>query len=386
MPSFALTVETVFGDGCIAELGQRAKARGLKHALVVTDPGIKAAGILDSILASLDEQGVAHSVYDNVNPNPSIPEVDGGVQALKDAGADFVVAVGGGSAIDAAKGIAVTSAMGGESSKTYLFGVPGGNPFPNQMKPLFAVPTTCGTGSEISPAAVITDPDTHYKHLLLNCTPNVAILDPNLVAKMPPAITAATGMDALTHAIEAYVNPGNTPFTRMFATRAIQQINAHLRQAVNGPDRPGALRNMLYAADIAGQSMAQGLGQVHGLSHVVSGRLGTPHGVANAILLSQVLEFHSDFLADQLLEIAPLMRINAYGMAAKDAAKAVVAEVRALRDEIKIPSKLSDASVGMKDADVAQFVDDAQKSQGIFIAAPRTVSADDLAAIYKSAL
>ena len=128
----------------------------------------------------------------------------------------------------------------------------------------------------------------------------VAILDPNLVSKMPAPITAATGMDALTHAIEAYVNPGNTPFTRMFATRAIQQI-ANLRTAVNGPDRPAALKNMLYAADIAGQSMAQGFGQVHGLSHVVSGRLGTPHGVANAILLSQVLEHHQDFLSELLL-------------------------------------------------------------------------------------
>jgi alcohol dehydrogenase len=385
MPSFALTVETVFGEGSIAELGQRAKAAGYKHALVVTDPGIKAAGILDTILASLDEQGVAHSVYDNVNPNPSIPEVDGGVDALKANSADFVIGVGGGSAIDAAKGIAVTAAMGGETSKTYLFGA-GTTPFPNQMKPLFAIPTTCGTGSEISPAAVITDPDTHYKHLLLNCTPNVAILDPNLVAKMPAPITAATGMDALTHAIEAYVNPGNTPFTRMFSTRAIHQISANLRQAVNGPDRPAALKNMLYAADIAGQSMSNGLGQVHGLSHVVSGRLGTPHGVANAILLSQVLEFHNEFLADQLLEIAPLMGINSHGMPAKQAAKEVVAQVRSIRDDIKIPSKLSDPSVGMKEGDVAQFVEDAQKSQGIFIAAPRQVAAEDLAAIYKSAL
>ena len=385
MPSFALSVETVFGDGCIAELGQRAKAKGYKHALVVTDPGIKAAGILDSILASLDEQGVAHTTYDNVTPNPTVPEVDGGVQAMKDSGADFVVGVGGGSAIDAAKGVAVTAAMGGETAKMYLFGA-GTVPFPNQRTPLFAIPTTCGTGSEISPAAVITDPETHYKHLLLNCTPDIAILDPNLVAKMPAPITAATGMDALTHAIEAYVNPGNTPFTRMFATRAIQQISMNLRQAVNGPDRPGALRHMLYAADIAGQSMSQGLGQVHGLSHVVSGRLGTAHGVANAILLSQVLEYHNEFLAPQLLEIAPLMGINAVGMEARQAAKEVVVHVRALRDEIKIPSKLSDPSVGMKESDVAQFVDDAQKSQGIFIAAPRAATADDLTAIYKSAL
>jgi alcohol dehydrogenase len=382
MPSFALKVETVFGEGSIAELGQRAKAAGFKHALVVTDPGIKAAGILDSVLASLDEAEIAHSVYDNVTPNPTVPEVDGGVSAFNDASADFVVAVGGGSAIDAAKGVAVTAQMGG-GSKDYLFGV-GKMPFPGAMKPLFAIPTTCGTGSEISPAAVITDPDTHYKHLMLNCTPMVAILDPNLVSKMPPPITAATGMDALTHAIEAYVNPGNTPFTRMFATRAIQQISANLRNAVNGPDRPGALKHMLYAADIAGQSMANGLGQVHGLSHVVSGRIGTPHGVANAILLSQVLDFHADFLADQLLEIAPLMGINAHGMPAKQAAKEVVAQVRSLRDDIKIPSKLSD--VGMKDSDVAQFVDDAQKSQAIFIAAPRQVSAEDLASIYKSAL
>jgi alcohol dehydrogenase len=382
MPSFALRVETVFGDGSIAELGQRAKAAGYKHALVVTDPGIKAAGILDSVLSSLDEAEIAHSVYDNVTPNPTIPEVDGGVQAFQDAGADFVVAVGGGSAMDAAKGVSVTAQLGG-TSKTYLFGA-GTVPFPASRKPLFTIPTTCGTGSEISPAAVITDPDTHYKHLMLNCTPDVAILDPNLVAKMPPPITAATGMDALTHAMEAYVNPGNTPFTRMFATRAIQQISANLRQAVNGPDRTTALRNMLYAANIAGQSMSQGLGQVHGLSHVVSGRLGTAHGVANAILLSQVFEFHKDFLKDTMLEMAPLMGINAYGMPADKAANEVVATVRSLRNEIKIPAKLSE--VGMKESDVPQFVDDAQKSQGIFIAAPKPATAEDLAAIYKSAL
>jgi alcohol dehydrogenase len=233
---------------------------------------------------------------------------------------------------------------------------------------------------------VITDPETHYKHLMLNCTPMVAILDPNLVSKMPPPITAATGMDALTHAIEAYTNPGNTPFTRMFATRAIQQISANLRTAVNGPDRPAALKNMLYAADIAGQSMSQGLGQVHGLSHVVSGRLGTAHGVANAILLSQVLEYHQDFLSEQLLEIAPLMGINAHGMPAKKAAAEVVASVRSLRDDIKIPSKLSDASIKMSEKDVPQFVEDAQKSQALFIASPKPATADDLTAIYKSAL
>lgn len=382
MPSFALRVETVFGEGSIAELGKRAKAAGLKHALVVTDPGIRAAGILDSVLSSLDEAEVAHTVYENVTPNPTIPEVDGGVAAMNDSGADFVVGVGGGSAIDAAKGVAVTAQMGG-GSKKYLFGV-GDTPFPGAMKTLFAIPTTCGTGSEISPAAVITDPDTHYKHLMLNCTPMVAILDPNLVSKMPPPITAATGMDALTHAIEAYVNPGNTPFTRMFATRAIHQIFGNLRTAVNGPDRPAALKNMLYAADIAGQSMAQGLGQVHGLSHVVSGRLGTPHGVANAILLSPVLDYHKDFLADTLLEIAPLMGINSHGMPAAKAANEVVEAVKTLRKDIGITSKLSE--VGMKESDVAQFVDDAQKSQGIFIAAPRPATPEMLTAIYKAAL
>lgn len=383
MPSFALRVETVFGEGSVAELGKRAKAAGYKHGFVVTDPGIRAAGILDTILASLDEAEVAHTVYDNVTPNPTIPEVDGGVAAIKDAGADFVVALGGGSAMDAAKGIAVTAAMGGTTSKDYLFGV-GSTPFPPKMLPLYAIPTTCGTGSEISGAAVITDPESHYKHLMLNCTPNIAILDPNLVANMPAPITAATGMDALTHAIEAYVNPGNTPFTRMFATRAIQQISKHLRQAVNGPDRPGALKNMLYAADIAGQSMSQGLGQVHGLSHVVSGRLGTPHGVANAILLSQVLDYHKEFLGNEMLEIAPLMGINAFGMPADQAGKEVVAAVRSLRSDINIPSKLSD--VGMKEADVAQFVDDAQQSQKVFIAAPRPATPEMLSDIYKSAL
>jgi alcohol dehydrogenase class IV len=383
MPVFALTVQTVFGEGCIVELGQRAKAAGYKHGFVVTDPGIRAAGILDSVLASLDEAEVPYTVYENVTPNPTIPEVDTGVQVIKEVGGDFVVAVGGGSAIDAAKGVAVTAAMAGATAKDYLFGA-GSNPFPNKMLPLFAIPTTCGTGSEISMAAVITDPTTHYKHLMLNCTPNVAILDPNLVSKMPAPITAATGMDALTHAIEAYVNPGNTPFTRMFATRAIQQISMHLRTAVNGPNRPEALKHMLYAADIAGQSMAAGLGQVHGLSHVVSGRLGTAHGVANAILLSQVLDYHREFLSQQLTEIAPLMGINAFGVPAAKVGQDVVAAVRSLRGDINVPAKLSD--VGMKESDVAQFVDDAQKSQGIFIAAPKPATADDLEAIYKSAL
>ena len=275
--------------------------------------------------------------------------------------------MGGGSAIDAAKGVAVAAHMGG-GSKEYLFGV-GRHAVPERDEDALRHPDDVRYWLRDSPAAVITDPDTHYKHLMLNCTPMVAILDPNLVAKMPAPITAATGMDALTHAIEAYVNPGNTPFTRMFATRAIQQISANLRSAVNGPDRPGALKNMLYAADIAGQSMAQGLGQVHGLSHVVSGRLGTPHGVANAICSHRCWSFTRTSSSDQLLEIAPLMGINAHGMAAKRAAREVVAAVRSLRDDIKIPSKLSD--VGMKESDVAQFVDDAQKSQGIFIAAPR---------------
>ncbi|MEX2247553.1 MAG: iron-containing alcohol dehydrogenase [Dehalococcoidia bacterium] len=382
MPSFALRVETIFGEGSVTEVGKRAKAAGYKHALVVTDGGIKAAGILDSVLASLDEAEVAHTVFEDVNPNPTIPEVEAGTAAFTDGGCDFVVAVGGGSVIDAGKGVAVTAQMGGKP-KEYLFGV-GGTPFPASMKPLFAIPTTCGTGSEISGAAVITDPETHYKHLMLNCTPHLAILDPNLIANMPAPITAATGMDALTHAIEAYVNPGNTPFTRMFATRAIQQISKHLRQAVNGPNRPDALKHMLYAADIAGQSMAIGLGQVHGLSHVVSGRLGTPHGVANAILLSQVLDYHRDFLKDDLAEIAPLMGINAFGVPADKVAKDVVAAVRSLRSDIKVTSKLTD--VGMKESDIPQFVEDAQKSQGIFIAAPRPGSAEDLTAIYKSAL
>lgn len=383
MPEFAIRTRTIYGAGCIKELGKHAREQGARHVLIVTDPGVRKAGIVDQVEASLREFAVPFTVFDDVTPNPTDGQVDRGVQVAREVGADLLCAVGGGSAIDAAKGIAVVLANGGEA-KQWLFKPGQGGLPPNPIGPFFAVPTTTGTGSEISGAAVITEEATHHKLLVLNCTPHMAFLDPELVAGMPPAITAATGMDALTHAIEAYVNPGRTPFTKMFATDAIRSIARNLPEAVNGPDRRRAIEEMQFASNIAGHSMAVGLGKVHGMSHCVSGRRDVPHGVANAILLTAVMGYHREQIADKLREIGHLMELNTFGMSVEDAAEHTVKAIAKLREDVGIPAKLSE--VGVQAGDIETLVQDALTSQLVFIHHPVPSTPDMLTAIYQSAL
>ncbi len=383
MPEFSIRTRTIYGAGCIKELGKSAKEQGAKSVLIVTDPGVRKAGIVDQVEASLREFGVAFTVFDEVSPNPTDTQVDDGVRVAREVKADLICAVGGGSAIDAAKGVAVVLANEGKASD-WLF-KPGVGGMPTKpIGPFYAVPTTTGTGSEISGAAVITESATHHKLLVLNCTPHMAFLDPELVAGMPAAITAATGMDALTHAVEAYVNPGRTPFTRMFATDAIRSIGQNLREAVNGPDRRKGIEQMQYASNIAGHSMAVGLGQVHGLSHCVSGRRDVPHGVANAILLTAVLSHHREAIGEKIREIGHLMDLNVHGMSTADAAEHTVKAIAQLRKDIGVPGKLGE--VGVQTGDIDILVDDAVKSQVIFIHAPVPSNPDMLKAIYQAAL
>ena len=381
MAVFFIPTQTVFGPGCLAEIGTYARREGFRHALVVTDPGIRAAGLLEGVEASLAEAELAYSVYDNVTPNPTVPEVHAGARVYRESGADLIVAVGGGSAMDAAKGIAVEVA---EDADIREYFVGAGNRLPERMAPLYCVPTTVGTGSEISRGAVITDVETHYKQVVVGVPARMAFLDPQMVAKLPAPITAATGMDALTHAVEAFINPGHTPYTQGFAVQGIRLIGKHLRRAVNGPDRAPALAEMQMAANIAGASMAMGLGHVHGTSHCISARLGTAHGVANAIMLTAVLDYHRDAIPQDLAEVGALLGLNTFGVPAPKAAADTIAAIGELRAAIGVPDNLR--AVGADAGILDQLSDDVMASQVRFLGSPRPASKEDIRAMYAAAL
>jgi len=381
--TFNVACETVYGSNSVAEVGSRFRAANLRHAFIVTDPGVRAAGLADKVEGTLKEAGLVCTVFDGVSPNPRVSEVTAGVERMRAAGADGVVAVGGGSAMDAAKGMATVMGNGGHL-RDYLLGL-GGTPPTKPLAPLYAIPTTCGTGSEVSAGAVISDTESKTKLVLFPCAARLAVLDPAMVQTLPPHMTAASGMDALTHSVEAYVCSRADVMTRTFGVQAIRLIARALPDAVKEGDKNGALTTMLYAASLAGHAMMGGLGQVHALAHAAGGCLDVPHGATNAILLPVVMEHHLEFLAPLLAEIAPLMGENVFGLSAMQAAERAVAAMVRLRDEIGLPARLRD--LGVKESDIEACADGAMgPAQFFFIVEPRPVMRDDVVGMYRRAL
>jgi alcohol dehydrogenase class IV len=274
MPSFKVPTETVYGWGCAAEVGPRAVQDGYMGALLVTDKGVRAAGLTEAVERSLRAAGVEYEVFDAISPNPRDTEAEACLAAVEASGAELLVAVGGGSVIDAAKAAGVLRTNGGRVRDWSL--LMGGPVPPNPTMPLYALPTTTGTGSETSGGAVITFDfgGEARKGGVSNCQPALAFLDPELVVNLPAPIVAASGLDALTHAVESYVSLHASLFTRSFSAQAIRTLASVLPPAVEaartaGADRRPSMEGMLYAANVAGRSMLGRLGQVHALSHVV---------------------------------------------------------------------------------------------------------------------
>lgn len=351
--TFMMPMTNVIGPGAANQIVDFAKQYQVKKALLVTDEGLFGAGVVKKFTNILDEGGVSYVIFKDVQPNPSIENVHNGLDVLKKNECDFVISLGGGSPQDCAKGIALVATNGGrieDYNGINLSKVP-------QMT-LFAVNTTAGTSSEITKNAVITNEQTKAKMVIIdqNITPTVGFNDPLFMLEKPKGLTAATGMDCLTHAVEAYVAAGANPVTDPLALAAIKLISENLRAAVQNGKDVVARENMVYANVLAGMSFnTAGLGYVHAMAHPLGGVYGLPHGVCNAILLPVIEEFNSVAVPEKFADIAKAMGENVDGLSVEEAAQAAIKAIRKLSQDVGIPSGLKE--LGVKEEDLEMLTD-----------------------------
>ena len=380
---FILNEVSYFGPGARKELPDVVNRLGLKKALVVTDKGLVKFGVAKMVTDVLDEAGIPYEVYSEVKPNPTVTNVKMGVDAFAASGADFIVAIGGGSSIDTAKGIGIVTNNPDFSDVVSLEGCA---PTKHKTIPIIALPTTAGTAAETTINYVIIDEDKHKKMVCVdpNDIPCCAIIDAELMYSLPKGTTAATGMDALTHAIEGYITKAAWELSDMFEIEAIRLINKYLRQAVYDPQNPVGRSGMALAQYVAGMAFSNvGLGVVHGMAHPMGSLFDIPHGVANALLLPTIMEYNKPVCIDKYVEIAKAMDAYKEGMTKAEAAQAACDAVRALAIEVGIPQHLSDLGITEKDIDTLadQAIQDVCTPGN-----PRLVSRQDIVELYRKVL
>jgi alcohol dehydrogenase class IV len=381
---FFVGTKIVFGKHASRQVGEELAGRGLKKTLVVTDKGIVGAGLLEGVLESLKRNGIAYEVFDEVPPNPPTATVVKGVELFRAHGCDSLVAVGGGSAMDACKAISMMTNNEGSATDYDI----GGKAFTKPGQPVITIPTTSGTGSEVTQWAVITDEKRHWKASVGSpfMSPVAALVDPALTLGLPPQITATTGVDALTHAIEAYTTKaalnGTSPATDALALEAIRLISANLRQAFAQGTNYEAREKTMLGSLIAGMAFPQvGLGNTHALAHPLGGYYDVPHGVANAILLPYVMKFNLNACPERFTNIAVAMGENIAGLSLMEAAEKAVAAVERLVKDTEIP-KLN--SYTIKDEDWQRMAEDAFKDSNCN-SNPRKTKVNDLLGLYQQA-
>ncbi len=379
--SFAVTTRVHSGAGAVAEIGPALAEQNHSCVLIVTDRGIVDAGLLAPVTRSLEDSGVAVTVFDKVLPDPEESIVEAVVEAYKAAGCDSLLAVGGGSSLDVAKAAGVVVSNGGAVADYEGF-----DAFANDLPPLYAVPTTVGTGSEVTFAAVITLPSQQFKMSILSTrlAPRAAFLDPALLTTLPPHVVAHTGMDALTHAVEGMTSPLSTPFTNAMNLHAIRLISENLRAAVADSGNMAAIGNMQAAACIAGIGFAHSrLGIVHAMAHPVGAYHHLPHGLSNALLLPHCLDFNRIGCEPQLADVAREFDATRPGQSEREAALAAIEAIRDLESDIGIPSSMGE--VGVTDEHFAAIVKDTFRSRNVDIN-PRKVTEADILQILNLAL
>ncbi|MFP5214146.1 MAG: iron-containing alcohol dehydrogenase [Acidobacteriota bacterium] len=379
---FYIPTVTLMGIGAHKQLGEQVKSLGGTKPLIVTDKGITKAGITQQIADLIKKDtGIDVVVYDDTIPNPTDENVHAGLKVYKDNGCDMIISLGGGSSHDCGKGIGVVASNGG-SIRDYE----GINKSTKPMPPFISINTTAGTASEMTRFCIITDTSRKVKMAIVDwrVTPNLAINDPLLMMGMPPALTAATGMDALTHAVEAYVSIIATPVTDACALQAIKLISQNLRAAVaNGQDME-ARNNMAYAEYLAGMAFNNAsLGHVHAMAHQLGGFYDLPHGVCNAILLPHVERFNMIAKMDRFVDIAVAMGEVVDGMSKRAAAEKALEAIQTLSKDVGIPSGLTE--LGVKEDDLRIMAENAQKDACGFTN-PRCPKLEDVIQIYKNAL
>ena len=378
---FVLNETSYHGKGAIQEIANEVRGRGFKKAFVCSDPDLLKFGVTKKVTDVLENAGIPYEIYSQIKPNPTIENVQTGVAAFRASGADCIVAIGGGSSMDTAKAIGIIIANPEFADVRSLEGVA---PTKNKCVPIIAVPTTAGTAAEVTINYVITDAEKNRKMVCVDVhdIPVVAVVDPDMMSSMPKGLTAATGMDALTHAIEGYITKGAWAMSDMFHLKAIEIIAKSLRGAV--ANTPEGREGMALGQYIAGMGFSNvGLGIVHSMAHPLGALYDTPHGVANAILLPTVMEYNAEATGEKYRDIAKAMGVEGVdAMSLEDARKAAVAAVKQLSEDVGIPKDLKDI-VKEEDLDfLAQSaMDDACRPGN-----PKDPTKEDIVALYRSLL
>lgn len=380
---FILNEVSYFGAGCRKELADVLKRMNMNKALVVTDKGLIKVGTVKLVTDIMDEAGFPYEIFSEVKPNPTVTNVKQGIEAFKASGADCLVAIGGGSAMDTAKGIGIVINNPEFSDIVSLEGVA---PTKHKSVPIVALPTTAGTGAEVTINYVIIDEERQAKMVCVdpNDIPAVAIVDPELTYSLPKGLTAATGMDALTHAIEGYITKGAWVMSDMYELQAIKMIAEYLPTAVDEPTNPVGRENMALAQYIAAQAFSNvGLGLVHGMAHPMGSLHDIPHGVANALLLPTIMEFNMPECIEKFGVIARTMGVDTTGMTAEESAQAACDTVKDLAIRVGIPQHLSE--LGIKEEHIpalaAQAITDVCTPGN-----PRDVTEEQIVELYKKVL
>ncbi len=340
---------TLIGRDGILKIPHFLRRLGAQRVLIVTDKGLVKIGTAGKVTAVLDDAGIAYQIFDGVEPNPTTRIISQALEFFKKSECGAIIAIGGGSPIDVAKAISILSVNGGR-----IQDYNGVNKSKKHGTPVIAVNTTAGTGSECTRAFVVTDEESKTKMLMVdtNCLAHLALNDPMLMVGMPPSLTAATGIDALTHAIEAYICNTHTPFTDALALEAIRLVCGALREAVRDGSNMNARTDMCWAEYMAGLSFSNaGLGLVHGIAHQLGGFYNIPHGLANAIMLPRVLEFNRPYCMGRLAAVAQAMGEKVDESTVDEASKQAIEAVRRLCADVKIPA-LCDTKFSMDDIDV----------------------------------
>lgn len=380
---FILNEVSYFGPGARKELPGVVKARGFNKALVVTDKGLMKFGVAKMVLDVLDEAKIPYEIFDEVKPNPTVTNVQKGVAACKDAGADFIVAIGGGSAMDTAKGIGIVVNNPEFADVVSLEGVADTK---HKCLPIIALPTTAGTAAETTINYVIIDEKRQQKMVCVdpNDIPAVAIVDAELMYSLPKGLTAATGMDAMTHAIEGLITKAAWEMSDMFELKAIEMIHRYLPIAVMDPKNPEGRNGMAVAQYIAGMAFSNvGLGVDHGMAHPMSALHDVPHGVACALLLPTVMRFNLPVARRKYVEIAKACGVYKPDMTVDEAAEAACKAIEDLSKEVGIPQHLTD--LGITEEDIPALADQAI-TDVCTPGNPRDVTRDDIVALYHKVL
>ena len=378
---FRTTRRILFGAGSAEKTGTEAQLLKAKKALIITDPGVIQAGLLEGIEKSLQSVGIPFAIFDGVEPDPRIEVVEKSAEKAKKEGMDLIIGFGGGSSLDIAK---VTSVMVANPGKIdSFFGI---DLVPNLGVPVILIPTTAGTGSEVTPIAILSDTKEKLKKGIVSPTlfPEVALVDPKLTVGLPPSVTAFTGMDALTHAIEAYYSVNATGLSDLLAIRAMELISKNLRMAYAYGENLSARSNMMEGSLLAGIAFANaGVGAVHAFAYPLGGEFHLAHGLTNTLMLPYVMRYNILGCPYKFAQMAKAFGEKVEGLSELDAAETAVKFVERLSDDLRVPRRLRD--VGIPEKAIPGLAEAAMKVTRLLANNPRKISLEDANAIYKSA-